>query len=67
MYVSVAANAIGRRDPGRPGAPAREGVSSYPPPIILRNRNDVDFTLAAFDSTTAYRGETESGWYRVAS
>jgi len=67
VAVSVTANVIGRRDPGRPGAPVRENVSSHPPPIILRNRNDVDFTLVAFDFTTAHREAAGFCWCRVAS
>ena len=67
MAVSVTANVIGRRDPGRPGAPVRESASSRPPPIILRNRNDVDFTLVAFEFTTAHCEAADFGWGRVAS
>ena len=65
MVVSVATAVIGRCDLGRPGAGK---IPSYPPlPRILRNRNDVDFILVAFDFTTAHREETDSGWCRMAS
>ena len=63
-------NVIGRCDPGTsdPGqSGARLCISPHPPPIILRNRNDVDFAIVTFNFTPTHREETDSGWRRVAS
>ena len=67
--IAVMFNVIGRCDPGRsdPGQSGARLALTHPPPIILRNRNDVDFVIVAFNFTTTRREEANSGWRRVAS
>jgi len=62
-------NVIGRCDPGRsdPGQNDARLSLTHPPPIILRNRNDVDFAIVTFNSTTAHREAADSSWRCVAS